>query len=434
MRIEDKLRFHAEQHPNSTALISADGAMTYHELHEAVCRKAEAMEGMRGSLVPIFATPDADFLIAYLAAHLANAVAVPLAYDLPAQERERLVAAFAGKKAPEGVADILYTTGTTGKSKAVMVSHEAIFADAENLVEAQGFGPDLTFIINGPLNHIGSLSKVYPTLYVGGTIRIIGGMKDMNAFFRAIDEAPSKVATFLVPASIRMLMTFASDKLAACSHKLDFIETGAAPMSLSDMEKLCKLLPQTRLFNTYASTETGIISTFNYNAGECLPGCLGKPMRHSSLHITPEGLVTCQGKTLMSGYWNDDEATAHVLLNGTIVTNDLGTIDSEGRLRLQGRNDDVINIGGFKVAPTEVENVVLSHPSVKDCVCIGAEHPVMGKVLKLLVVPQGDYVRKDLVAFLKNHLEPHKIPVLYGEVEQVRRTFNGKIDRKSYAK
>ena len=134
----------------------------------------------------------------------------------------------------------------------------------ENLVEAQEYDGDLTFIINGPLNHIGSLSKIYPVIYTGGTIQLIDGMKDINRFFEVIDDANTKVATFLVPACIRMLLTFAKDKLTSHANKIDFIETGAAPMPLEDMRLLCQVLPQTRLYNTYASTETGIISTFNY--------------------------------------------------------------------------------------------------------------------------------------------------------------------------
>lgn len=90
---------------------------------------------------------------------------------------------------------------------------------------------------------------------------MIDGMKDINRFFEVIDDANTKVATFLVPACIRMLLTFAKDKLTSYANKIDFIETGAAPMPLEDMRLLCQVLPQTRLYNTYASTETGIIST-----------------------------------------------------------------------------------------------------------------------------------------------------------------------------
>ncbi len=432
MTIEDKLRQNAEDHPDKIALVCGGESFSYAQLYKSVCEKASAMAYMRGRIVPVVATPSADFLISYFAIHRAGAVAVPLGRDLPPQKRAELLSIFDRGTAIEGIADILYTTGTTGKSKSVMISHGSIMANAENLVEAQEFSPDLTFIITGPLNHIGSLSKVYPTIYAGGTICIIDGMKDLSLFFDAIDAASSKVATFLVPASIRMLIRFTKDKLSTYARNIDFIETGAAPIAQSDMQKLCDLLPFSRLYNTYASTETGIISTFNYNAGECIPGCLGKPMKHSSVLITNDGRIACKGLTLMSGYWNDEEETKKVLHNGTIITSDLGYIDDKGRLQLQGRNDDVINIGGYKVSPTEVEDAALSFPAVKDCVCIAAAHPITGLELKLLVVPTDGFSLKSLTTYLKSRLEAHKVPTLYEDVDAIRRTFNGKIDRKSY--
>lgn len=432
MMLEDKLSLYAEVSPNKIALQCEGNSYNYATLYKAVCNKKKTLGDIEGMLVPIVAFPSFDFIVSYFAIHLAGAVAVPLGKDISDFARNQYVNTFMGKKAPLGIADILLTTGTTGNSKAVMVSHEAIMANAENLVDSQLFNSELTYIINGPLNHLGSLSKIYPVLYVGGTIRLIDGLKDINVLFQAIDEAPSKVATFLVPDSIRMLLSFAKSKLSEYASKIDFIETGAAPMSQEDMLQLCHVLPQSRLYNTYASTETGIVSTYNFNNGNCLAGCLGLPMKHSSFFITEDGLIGCKGKTLMSGYWNDMKSTDLIMQNGTVVTADLGYIDEQGCLRLQGRNDDIINIGGYKIAPTEIENVALSFPGIKDCVCIAAVHPVMNRVLKLLVVPEMNYNRKELVSFLKSKLEAHKIPILYEEIKKVQRTFNGKIDRKSY--
>ena len=150
------------------------------------------------------------------------------------------------------------------------------------------------------------------------------------------------------------------------ADKIDFIETGAAAISQSDMESLCRLLPKTRLYNTYASTETGIISTYNYNDGKCMAGCLGKPMKHSEFFITEDGHIACKGDTIMSGYVGDPEKTSTVLRNGIIYTSDMGVIDDEGMLHLKGREDDVINVGGFKVSPVEVEDVALSYYGIND--------------------------------------------------------------------
>ena len=259
-------------------------------------------------------------------------------------------------------------------------------------------------------------------------------MKDLQAFFAAVDSAPGQVATFLVPSAIRMLLSLAKKDLAGRREKFAFIETGAAPMAHSDMLDLCDVLPSTRLYNTYASTETGICCTYDYNDGECLAGCLGRPMCHSSVFITPDGKVACRGRTLMTGYAADAALTASVLREGAVYTADNGFIDDAGRLHLLGRDDDVINIGGFKVAPSEVENAALGHPSVKDCICILESGGPLGDVLALLVVPVegAPFDKRALAAYLSQKLERYKVPVRYKTVTSVARTFNGKLDRKSY--
>jgi len=218
------------------------------------------------------------------------------------------------------------------------------------------------------------------------------------------------------------------------ADKIDFIETGAAPMANDDMEKLCKLLPNTRLYNTYASTETGIICTHNYNSDYCVAGCLGKPMKHSKLFISEQGTIICSGETLMVGYANDEVLTRKVLHDGCVYTNDKGFMDSEGRLQLLGRDDDIINVGGYKVNPIEVENVALSCPDVSDCICIADKHPVLGVALRLLVVMHKckSLDKKQLAHVLMEKLERYKVPQLYTQVECIKRTYNGKLDRKYY--
>ena len=200
------------------------------------------------------------------------------------------------------------------------------------------------------------------------------------------------------------------------------------------MKDLCRLLPHSRLYNTYASTETGIIATYNFNDGRCMAGCLGRPMRHAQFVITSEGRIVCTGPTLMSGYAGDPERTASVLRDGKLYTSDLGEIDGEGMLHLSGREDDIINVGGYKVSPLEVEDAALSSPLVADCLCIPAPHPVTGQALKLLVVSTAGtaFSKRTLALFLSKCLERYKVPLLYEEVPAIRRTFNGKPDRKSY--
>lgn len=330
----------------------------------------------------------------------------------------------------------LKTTGTTGKSKTVVISQQAVIANSQNLIHAHGYSSDTVFVVAGALDHLGGWSKIFPTLMTGGTLIILDGIKDVNALFQAFDYDSAHLATFLVPASIRMLLQFSADRLASYADRIEFIETGAAPISHSDMLRLCQQLPNTRLYNTYASTETGIVCSYNFNDGRTKPGCCGPALLNSQVFITENGTIACKGKTLMSGYLNEPELTAAVLKDGCIYTADSGYLDDEGMLHVLGRNDDIINIGGYKVDPVEVENRALAFDGVQDCICIADTHPVIGNILKLLVKTNGNKQldNKQIARFIAQTLEPYKVPVRYECVETINRTPNGKLDRKSYRK
>ena len=434
MTLEQQIERFAKTTPDKAAVITGNETLSYSSLWGRVQEEALRLGLKEGQPHVFVATQDTDFIVTYLAVHVCGAVAVPLEASTPKERQQQIRDEVNLQSSIFNVSDILYTTGTTGKAKGVMISSRAWTANAENLIDRLGFTSDLLFIICGPLNHLGSLSKIYPTLMTGGTLYILESLKDMNAFFSAFELPFQKFATFLVPSSIRMLLQVASKDLAAVASKIDFIETGAAAISQSDMESLCRILPSSRLFNTYASTETGIVCSYEYSKYGCEPGLLGKPMKHSSVRIDEDGRVICSGLTIMSGYVGAPELTADVLRDGEVFTSDIGILDGQGMLHLKGRQDDVINVGGYKVNPAEVEDAVNGFEPIADCICIPAQHILLGTVPKLLYVPkQGHEVRpKDIAGFLRGHLESYKIPLLYEAVDAIRHTYNGKLDRKAY--
>lgn len=434
MHLEDCLHKWAVAHSAKPAIVCNDEVITYSQLWEQASLLSKQYRQEAGGAMAVRCTQSIGFLVTYFACHLAGKAIAPLENDCTERKFTDIQNEINACLIPAHVADILYTTGTTGRQKGIMISHKAIMADAGNLISAMQFTEDLLFVVSGPLNHIGSLSKVWPTIMVGATLCITTGMKDMNAFLGAFRLPYPRVATFLVPSSIRMLLKFARKELEELTDRIDFIETGAAPMPQADMEALCQILPNSRLYNTYASTETGIICTHNYNSGYCVAGCLGKPMKHSGFFITEEGYVACTGDTLMEGYVADRELTASVLHDGTIITSDQGKIDGQGRLHLTGRSGDIINIGGYKVNPVEVEDAALAFPDVADCICTASPHPVLGTVLKLYIVPKegSSLTGKALSAYLTQRLERYKVPLLYSMTDHIERTFNGKLNRIFY--
>ncbi len=340
----------------------------------------------------------------------------------------------------------LTTTGTTGRHKTVVIPQRAVIANTENLMASHPYDEHTAFVICGELTHLGNWSKIFPTLFCGGTIILVESIKDINRFYEALDYPSThtldgslprgdvRLATFLVPANLRLLMQYSAERLAAHAQTISFIETGAAPISRDDMQRLCSLLPHTRLFNTYASTETGILCTYDFNDHICKSHCVGRPLPHAQVHITPEGRIAARGETLMAGYLDDSELTNTVLVDGTLTTSDTGYFDDEGMLHIQGRSDDILNVGGYKVNPIEVEQAALTHPDVADCICTTTSHPVLGPILKLILQmrPEAELDKRQIAHYLLERLERYKVPQLYEQVPSIKRTFNGKLDRKYY--
>lgn len=437
MTLEESIRIHSQNCPDKPAVVCGNDIISYSQLWNAIVLRAGELEkeGLRPHRPYVYrATQDIDFIITYCAVHHMKAIAVPLENQVSEENFKAISDEVESCIFADDIVDILYTTGTTGKSKGVMLSETALVSCADNFISDLQFTSDLLFIISGPLSHIASLFKMHPVLTVGGTICILDGLKDINAFFNVFELPFKKFATFLVPASIRLIMQFSYERLCQLADKIDFIETGAAPITQHDMEMLSKALPKSRLYNTLGGTEIGAVCTYNFNDGKYMEGCIGRPMKNSTVEVTPEGNIIVSGLTIMSGYVADPENTAHILKDGKIYSADLGYVDSEGLIHLKGRQGDVINVGGFKVDPSEVENAAASHPMIKDCICIAATHPVIGTVLKLLVVlaENCELDKRSIAVHIKSKLEPHKVPTYYEAVDTIQRTYNGKLDRKFY--
>jgi len=437
MSLESKIRQYAVSTPDKIAVVCGDDSMTYSQLWEAIIRRAEELKaaGLKANHPYVYRTyQNIDFLVTYCAVHFLKAIAVPIGHDASEEMFQAVKNEVDAFTFPSGIADALFTTGTTGKSKGAMLSELCLTSCSENFTDRFPFTEDLCFLVSGPLNHIASLFKIHPTLSAGGTVCILDGLKDMNAFFKAFELPFKEFAAFLVPASIRIIMQYSYQKLCSLSSKISFIETGAAPISKDDMEKLSKALPHSHLYNGYGSTEFGCAAAYDFNDGKYMEGCIGRPYKNVTIEIAPDSTIVVSGLCIMSGYVNDEETTRSVLSDGKIHTSDLGYFDEEGLIHLTGRAGDVINVGGFKVNPIEVEGIAAAYPGIKDCICIAAKHPVIGPVLKLLVVTDGatPFDKFALAAFIKSKLESHKVPTMYEVVDAIHYTYNGKKDRKSY--
>ena len=338
--------------------------------------------------------------------------------------------------------EIIFTTGTTGKSKGVMLSPRCLEVYLEALNPYFGIRAESVFLVTTPLNHVGGMHRIHQCISVGCTAVVMDGIRNLKAFFNAMHEY-GVTHTYLPPASVKMLITLAKKELAALDGQLEFIYTASAPFPAKDMEVFISLLPHVRLHQGYGSSETGSISNCQYNAPGKTINSLGKPYDCVEVRLEDEagrpvtepgreGYIRSRSGMNMLGYYKEPELTASVLKDGFIYSNDLMFFDEEGELHFAGRGDDVINIRGFKVAPLEVENTALQYEAIDECVCVPYEDEALGRVLKMYVVMKAgeDFRPEAITAFLASKLEDYKLPRFMESLAEIPRTFNGKIDRK----
>ena len=478
----------AEKTPEKKALITPEKELSYSELNayaRAYARYLLANGVKRGNIVVLKSNQTVDYVVQYLGIHWAGGIVTSLeknisdngmvavarkvqadvmitdntlsaelypAVIIPASNVLEIAKEYLEDQTElfvpelEDSADILFTTGTTGASKGVELSHKALVATAENLIYGCEYKKDTVIIVPGPLNHANAIRKLITSFVNGSTIYLLNGMTNVKAFFQALDSCEGQVSCCLPPAAIRTIFQLTKDRLGQYSSKIDFIESATAPLPEADKKRLCDLLPNTRLYNNYGSSEAASVCMYNYNRFRDKENCVGKPMPNGEIVIVDDehriinsskdkiGLLACIGDVNMKGYINEPALTREVLENGVVYTSDLGYIDEEGFVYVIGRKGDVINVGGLKVAPSEVESVALAYNGIADCICISVKDQVTENALKLLAVMEDgcELNVKELSAFMSRNLESYKIPRFYEKVDKVERTYNGKLNRKVY--
>lgn len=341
------------------------------------------------------------------------------------------------------VSEILFSTGTTGKEKGIVLTHKNNIALAQNVSQGVEMQEDNVEMIPSPMNHSHGLRRYYANMYMGCTVVLLGSVMNIRLFFQNLDTYNVN-SMDLVPTALTVVLKLSRGKLAEYKDKLRYIQFGAAPMMESDQKEICSLLPDTRLYNFYGSTESGCICIYNFNCANSKKHCIGVPACNAEIIIVDDdrnpiesskdntGLLASVGNMNMSGYWKDTCETEKVLQNGVIYSNDIAYFDEDGDIILLGRKGDVINVGGNKVSPEEIENVAKKMAGIADCGVIPVADQFKGFVPKIFVQMEKG-VEFDSVAirsYLASQLEPYKIPVHIVQIDVIPRSFNGKLLRK----
>ncbi len=466
---------HSCETPNKIAIIASDFTVSYESLWNLIAGCAELLyqHGIkRGDRVILEASHTVEYLVCCYGIHLAGAVHVPLENRVPKDRIEAIAEEIRPQLIITGqhplnhlgtsindltktthvyysfpdedmLQEILFTTGTTGKSKGVMITHYAQMNMCESQNAILNYSEDNVWLIPTPMNHAAGLRKTHMSMVKGSTVLLVDGFKNLKLLFDKIKEY-KVTSLYLPPSAVHYILMLAPKELAKYDEQLDFLYSSSSALPGGDKEKLIELLPHVRKFDAYGGSEVGAVCYIDYNSVHKKAGCVGKANPGVDIFIVDEdykpfkaskdnpGVIAIKSNTVTAGYWNEPELTAKTVVDGIIYMTDLGYIDDDGYLYLVGRRDDVINIGGLKVAPTEVEDVALRHPSIVDCACVPYEDKVYGRVMKMFVVMKANYTfnMNEIVSFLDSKLEPYKIPKYIECISEIPKTYNGKTDRK----
>lgn len=343
----------------------------------------------------------------------------------------------------EQLAAILYTGGTTGKPKGVMLSHRALALNALATLANDNRAPQPVLLHSAPMFHIGGIG-----LALQGATRLarqfVLSAFDPQAALEAI-EREQVTEAFLVPTMIKMLIEHPSFGQKDTSSLRTLIY-GAAPISPTLLEQAMRALPRAGFLQVYGQTESGPILTQlpswahrpEANLADKLASA-GRPLATAEIRIVAldgrdcaigeVGQICARGPTLMSGYWNRPEQTAEALRDGWLYTGDGGYLDGDGYLFVVDRFKDMIITGGENVFSTEVENALLQHPAVSQCAVIGVPDDTWGERVHAVVVLRDGAAAEtgDLLQHCRKLIAGYKCPRSVEFREQLPMSAAGKL-------
>jgi amino acid adenylation domain-containing protein len=504
MRVEDDLFTAARTSPAKTAIVAGDGRITYADLATAAAALArelaaagigcgdrvlipmdnsiEAAIAIYGVLAagavfaPINPSTKVDKLAHLLAdsgaaavlteARLAGTVAAaieraatsPLVWStsprhggLPAATRS-FEAAIAGSgldrptTGPSSdLAMLVYTSGSTGLSKGVMMTHDNVAAAAGSIVAYLGLTADDVILSTLPLAFDYGLYQVLMSVRTGARVVLERTFAFPRVIFEKIDEERATVFP-LVPTTAALILRM--DGLEPdFLPSIRLLTNTAAALPVSHIEQLRRLFPRARLFSMYGLTECKRCTFLPPeeldrrpdSVGIAIPGTEVFVLDDDGRRVAPGvvGELFVRGLHVMQGYWRDPVATAERLrpdpeTGGVMLaTGDLFRADADGFLYFVARRDDMLKTRGVKVAPKEIEAVLAAHPAVAEVVVVGVPDPLLGQAIVALVVPRRpDLDVRELAAHAARHLEDHLIPSRIELRTALPETDSGKVSRR----
>jgi acyl-CoA synthetase (AMP-forming)/AMP-acid ligase II len=342
---------------------------------------------------------------------------------------------------PEATALVLHTSGTTSRPKRVPLSHRNLITSARNIIQSYELSADDVSLCIMPLFHVhGLVASALATLGSGGTVVVPRRFNPLG--FRPLMEAALPTWFSASPTPHQLILSRLQDKRPPGCERLRFVRSCSSALSPAQMQLMeeCFGVP---VLEAYGMTEASHQMASNPLPPERRePGSVGRGTgveiailddAGNELRPGANGEVAVRGPNVIEGYENNPQANASSFTRGWFRTGDLGVLDRDGYLRLLSRIKELINRGGEKIAPREIDEVLEAHPAVREAVSFGVPHATWGEEVAAAVVLNQPITEKELLIFCRERLADFKVPRHLHIVEMIPKTPTGKIQRRFVA-
>lgn len=482
----ERLFRQAIQNPAKVAIVDQSKAYSYGELMNSATKIASFLLGEKSDLnearVGFMVSPGFDYVAVQWGIWMAGGIAVPLCITYPfpslqyviedtgadiilvGPEYEEILHPFSDYSKirfirlsagiptteprtlpqinPNRGAMILYTSGTTSLPKGVLTTHGIIESQISTLIEAWKWSSEDYTLCLLPLHHVhGIINVVCCSLWAGATVEFIHPF-DAKQVFETFMEG--KVNVFMAVPTIyfKLISQFESESserktaISACLKQFRLMVSGSAALPVSVMEKWQQISGH-YLLERYGMTEIGMAISNPYD-GERKAGYIGKPLPGVEIRLVDEqnvevpfgepGEIQVKGPSVFKEYWGKPTATANAFTaNGWFRTGDIAVVEQE-YFRILGRDSvDIIKSGGYKISALEIEEVLRTHPAIKDCGVVGLPDEEWGELVAAALVSDHALDTKELTTWLRERMPAYKTPRKYLLLDELPRNAMGKV-------